>query len=177
MTTKRIGLTTAIALWAGLAATGVQAGEATKPCVTAPEATALMLYVAPDALRSVGIICSSTLPANALVRQTSGTFFDKYRGQADISWPLAKAAISKMSGQDLSVILDTDAARTLMSAIVAPLITKDIKAKDCPAINRITTLIAPLPPRDAAELVVTILQLSKDKGAKQNLPICPMTAS
>ncbi|MGY4395922.1 hypothetical protein ACVWZA_001095 [Sphingomonas sp. UYAg733] len=170
--TKRIG-PTAIALWAGLAAISAQSAEAAKPCVTAPEATALMLYVAPDALLAVGIVCSSALPANALVRQTSGPFVDRYRAQADASWPLAKAAISKMSGQDLSLILDTDAARTLMSAIVAPLITKDIKVNDCAAINRIATLIAPLPPRNAAELVVTILQLSKDRGAKQNLPICP----
>ncbi len=177
MTTKRIGLTTAIALWAGMGATSAQAVQAAKPCVTEAEATGLFLFIAPDAIKAAGTVCAATLPSNALLRQTSGGFVEKYRAEAETAWPMAKAAVAKIAGEEMKDILDTDAARPMMSALLAPIIAKDIKTKDCAKINRIVTLIAPLPPRNAAELVVTVLQMRKEKGPKDDLPICPAVGS
>jgi hypothetical protein len=56
------------------------------------------------------------------------------------------------------------------------MITKQIKQKDCAAIDRIVTLMAPLPPHNTADLIVAILQMSqadKKSGGKDDLPVCP----
>ncbi|MES2055484.1 MAG: hypothetical protein V4564_06090 [Pseudomonadota bacterium] len=172
--TKRIGLTAAIALCAGMSATGVQAAEtAAKPCVTPQEASGLILFIAPEAFKAVGDVCATTLPAGALLRQTSGAFIEKYRAETDAAWPMAKAALVKISGDDIKPALESDAFKPMMATMMAPIIAKDIKPKDCAQIDRIATLLAPLPPRNAAELVVTLIQLAGDKKESSKLPVCP----
>ncbi|QNQ11273.1 hypothetical protein [Sphingomonas alpina] len=174
MTKRRIGLTAAITLWAGMGATGVQAAEAAaKPCVTPAEASGLMLFIAPDAIKAVGETCATVLPADALLRQTSGAFIDKYRAEADSAWPSAKAALAKIAGDEMKPALENDSFKPMIASLMAPVIAKDIKPKDCAQIDRIVTLIAPLPPRNAAELIVTLVQLSGEKKENSKLPVCP----
>jgi hypothetical protein len=174
MTKQRIGLTVAIALWAGMGATSVQAAEAAaRPCVTPAEAWGLVLFIAPDAIKAVGETCTSVLPADALLRQTSGAFIDKYRAEQDSAWPSAKAALAKIGGDEMKPALENDTFKPMIGSLVAPMITKDIKPKDCTQINRIVTLIAPLPPSNAAELIVTLMQLGGEKKETSKLPVCP----
>ena len=176
---RRISAPAAAALWLALGATSVQAAETENPCVPPDEAAALMLTMAPDAVRAVGTACAQTLPPTALVRQTSGPFLDKYQAEADASWPKAKLAIAKIAGGKGSP-LDPDALRPIISALILPAITKGVKPKDCVAIEHIVSLLAPLPPHNAAELLVTILELKSAKekpGTKSDLPICPAAGS
>jgi hypothetical protein len=180
---KRIGLTAMIALWAGLGASSAEAAQAmaTPPCVSGPEATSLLLALAPDAIKAVGTACAQQLPPTSLLRQTSGPFIAKYQAEADASWPLAQSAIGKISGagdKDMQAILGSDMMRPMLAAMIVPMIAKAIKPKDCAAVDHIVTLLEPLPAHNSAELVTTVLQLSAAdkaaKGEKQGLPICPM---
>lgn len=170
---RRIGVTAAMALWAGLGATGAQAAES---CVTPVEASGLMLVLAPDAIKAAGTVCAQALPPTALLRQTSGPFIDKYQAEANAAWPTAKSAISKIAG-DRDGAIDPEMLRPMLAIMVAPMISKGIKPADCGAIDHIMTLLAPLPPRNAAELVVTIVQMKGDKdkkGGKSAFDICPV---
>ena len=177
--TRRISTPAAAALWLALGATSAQATETENPCVPPDEAAALMLTLAPDAVRAVGTACAQALPATALIRQTSGPFLDKYQAEADASWPKAKLAIAKIAGGKESP-LDPDAMRPVISAFILAAITKGVKTKDCVAIDHIVSLLAPLPARNTAELLVTILELktAKEKpGPKSDMPICPAAGS
>jgi len=176
---RRISAPAAAALWLALGATSVQAAETENPCVPPDEAAALMLTMAPDAVRAVGTACAQALPPTALVRQTSGPFLDKYQAEANASWPKAKLAIAKIAGGKDSP-LDSDALRPIISALILPAIIKGVKTKDCVAIDHIISLLAPLPPRNAAELLVAILELKNAEekpGKKSDLPICPAAGS
>jgi hypothetical protein len=177
--TRRISTPAAAALWLALGATSVQAAETENPCVPPDEAAALMITLAPDAVRAVGAACAQALPPTALVRQTSGPFLDKYQAEADASWPKAKLAIDKIAGGK-GLPLDPDAMRPIISALILPAITKGVKAKDCVAVDHIVALLAPLPPRNVAELLVTILELktaNEKPGKKSDVPICPAAGS
>ncbi|OYY72268.1 hypothetical protein [Sphingomonas sp. 28-63-12] len=146
------------------------------PCVTSPEAEALVAAVIPELIVNVGTICATALPPTALVRQTSGAFIDRYRAEADTAWPRGRAAIAKITGPDIASMLDNDMARPLLANLVTPMLTRGIQAGDCPAIERIVTLAQPLPPRNAAALFVSIIQLVDAKRSdrqKPRLPICP----
>ena len=145
------------------------------PCVTSPEAEALVAAVVPELIGDIGRICASTLPGSALVRQTSGPFIAKYRAEADLAWPRGRAAIAKITGPDIAALLDNDVARPLLATLVTPALTHGLQPGDCVAVERIVSLAQPLPPRNTAALFVSIIQLvdAKRTGAnKPRLPIC-----
>ena len=144
------------------------------PCVTAPEAEALVTSILPELVLQAGQVCSATLPPDALLRQTSGAFLNRYRAEAENAWPQAQAAISKVGGPVAQAAIGSALARPLLATLVAPLITKQLQPADCPAINRIMTLAEPLPPRNTAGMIVSILQLSDAKRTDRRvpLPIC-----
>lgn len=167
----------AIALTTGVSAASAQSMTATLtlPCVTPVEAEALVASVIPELIGDVGRVCANVLPPSALVRQTSGPFIDRYRAEADASWPRGRTAIAKITGPEIGSLLGTDMARPLLATLVTPLLTRDLQATDCPAVERIVNLAQPLPPRNLAGLFVSIVQLVDAKRTdkqKPRLPIC-----
>jgi hypothetical protein len=169
----------ALALAAALPAAGTaQAAEPPRVCVTGVEAESLVLVLAPDLLRAVGTQCASALPADALLRQGDGTFVAKYQRESDVAWTKGRVALAKLAGPDAAQFTESELLRPLVTSVMVPMLLKDLKPKSCPAIDRVLTQLAPLPPRNVARLAVTILQLSaadeRAKGKKPAFPICPL---
>ncbi|GAA0334961.1 hypothetical protein GCM10009087_51620 [Sphingomonas oligophenolica] len=188
---KRIGLHGAIALWMGIAATSAQAAEvAAAPCVTHAEASSLVIVAAPELIKAAGTACAQVLPQTALIRQTTGPYIGGFQAEAERAWPMAKAGINKIIAATdkggaapethklVAAMLDSDQIRPMLFAMIAPAVAKSIKPGDCAAIDHMMTQLAPLPPANLAEIIVTILELDSAsktaKGKPDNLPICPM---
>ena len=183
----------ATALWMALAATSAQAAEAARPCVTHSEAVGVVLVLAPEAIKAAGTACAQVLPSTALIRQTTGPYIQAFQVEADRAWPQAKAGIGKLaagSGKDsagsdtgklIAAMLDSDQIRPMLIAMLAPELAKAIKPKDCATIDHMLTELAPLPPVNFAETIVSVIELvDKDnaaKGKKRDLPICPVAGS
>lgn len=163
------------ALIAALLACTAASAQAALPCIPAPEAAAVVSALAPDALRAVGTACATSLPPTALVRQTDGPLLDGYQAEADRAWPLAVGAIGRLLGPDAAQFTQSTMLRPMVATLLIPLIVAKVKPKDCAAVDRIVTLLAPLPPRNAAQLAVTLLQLSRaaKPNARDPLTICP----
>lgn len=158
-----------------LLAIPLQASAQPRSCLTRPEAEAVLLTVAPDALTSVGIVCAAALPSDALIRRP-GALLDRLRAGSNAAWPRAQDAIRKLAGEEIGSLLGTDAARPILSALVAPLIATQVKPDDCARIDRIMTALAPLPPRNIATLIVEFIGVAQDKrrpGGKFPLALCP----
>lgn len=194
MMTKRISIQAAAALWLALGATSAQTADvAPPPCVTHGEAVSMVLVLAPEAIKAAGTACAQVLPPTALIRQTTGPYVQGFQTEADRAWPLAKAGIGKIaggfgkggsesdSGKLISAMLDSDQIRPMVIAMIAPELAKAIKTKDCATIDHMLTELAPLPPANFAEAIVTILELVNKndiaKGKKSDLPICPVAGS
>lgn len=175
---KSLRWVSAIALLLGAGAASAQSLSATisLPCVTQPDAEALVSAVAPELITEMGRICANSLPSGALLRQTSGPLIDRYRAASDLAWPQGRGAITRIVGPEIGSMLGSDLARPLLATLIAPVLTKTIEPADCPALDRILTLAQPLPPRNMAGLFVSILQLVDakriKKGGKATLPIC-----
>jgi len=191
---RRISTPAAAALWIALGATSAQAAEvAPPPCVTHGEAVSMALVLAPEAIKAAGTACAQVLPSTALVRQANGTFIKAFQAEADRAWPRAKTGIGKLAagsgkegagsdtGKLIAAMLDSDQIRPMVIAMLAPELAKAIKPKDCATIDHMLTTLAPLPPTNFAEAVVTVFELvDKDnaaKGKKRDLPICPVAGS
>lgn len=174
---RRLGVPAAVALMLAAGSSAAQTTPSiTLPCVSQPDAEALVTAILPDLIENVGQICTPALPANALLRQTTGPFIAKYRAEADIAWPRAQSGLTKLVGGGSDLLLATNMARPLVGTLLTPVLTRNVQPADCPALERIVRLIQPLPAANAAPLFVQILQFSdakrKDKAGKPTLPIC-----
>lgn len=157
------------------AAVATSPAAAAAPCLSTDEAEALVLAVAPDLIRQTGVQCATELPPNALLRRPSSSFLSRFQAEADSAWPRARTALAKLAGPDVQPLLESGFARTLLGSLVAPLL--QVQTGDCGAVNRLVTLLEPLPPRNAAAVVVTVVQLSEADRQKRGLrpsglPIC-----
>ena len=163
-----------------VAAIALATPAAAQPCLTAREAETIALVALPDLIRTTGEICAAQLPATSLMRRDSGPFLAKYQAAADRAWPDARLAIAKLSEPTVAVLLQSDYARPVLTALLVPLLVGRIAPSDCPTIDRFATLVEPLPPRNTAGLVVTTLQFLKREKARgsaavaalPDLPVC-----
>ncbi|WP_315760103.1 hypothetical protein [Sphingomonas sp. Y38-1Y] len=164
------------ALWlAALALPAPAMAQARSQCLTEREGEAVLLYLAPDLLSQAGRICAPVLPASAYLRR-SGDLGRRYAAASADAWPAARVAIAKVAGPDVAPLLDSAFAAPAVSSLVAPLVASEIKAADCPQLDRILSLVAPLPPQNVAGIAVAFLQIANDRdrqsGRRSPLTIC-----
>ena len=153
--------------------------EAQSRCITTPEAEAMTLVALPDIIQQTGIICATRLPSTSLVRRTDSDFLERYRIAADRAWPNARAAIVKLSDPMIDSLLQSEFARPLLTAALAPVLVGRINPADCATIDRFVTQLAPLPPANTAGVIVTTLRYfkaEKAKGKAINVPDLPLCA-
>lgn len=155
------------------------AAQAAGPCLTMPEAQAVTLVALPAIIRSAGIACAA-LPPNAVIRQDSGPFIDRYTAAADHAWPAAQAALIRLGSPAIAPLVQSQAARPLLAGLLAPLIVGEINPVSCPAIDHMAGLLAPLPPENVAGLIVSGVMLARDAKERHGehdktlsqLPLC-----
>jgi len=159
-----------------LFATGASSAQTTLavtlPCVPAGDAETLVQALLPETIQSLGQICANRLPPTALIRQNDGAFIAKYRAEADAAWARAEGTIARLAGPDVQPLLGSSMARPLIASIVTPALTRQVQPADCPSIERIAGVIAPLPARSTASLFVSVLQLVDARRTVQpNKPV------
>jgi hypothetical protein len=154
------------ALLAIVATLAASSAEAQSRCITTPEAEAMTLVALPDIIQQTGIICAGRLPPSSLVRRTDSAFLARYREAADETGPM------------IGSLLQSEFARPLLTAALAPVLVGRIDPADCGTIDRFVTQLAPLPPQNTAGVIVTTLRYFKAEKAKgkaiavPNLPLC-----
>ncbi|WP_010186451.1 hypothetical protein [Sphingomonas sp. PAMC 26605] len=155
-------LTTLAALWFGATATvAASAAPTDLPCLTEQEGQSLVLVALPDVLDSVGKACASALPPTATLRAGLPALVARYRVDGDAAWTAAKPAIGKLGGDQFRG-MDPDVIRPLVGTLLGPLVVKNLKPGDCPRIDRITGLLAPLPVANTAALVVQLFLIGNE---------------
>lgn len=152
---------------------------AQQACLTESEAESLALVALPEIIRETGRVCEARLPPASLIRRAEGPLIAKYQAAADRAWPAARGAIVKLSDPTVDLLLQSEYARPVLTSLIVPQIVGRIDLADCGTIDRLVTLLEPLPPRNTAGVVVTVLQyLKADKtrggGSVPDLPICPV---
>ena len=148
--------------------------QAQRPCLTAPEAEALATVALPDILRQTGVTCAAQLPAASVLRRPQSPLFGRYEAEATRAWPAARAALGKLIDPAAQALLGSDFARPVLSTLVTPLIVGRIAVKDCGTIDRLVTLLEPLPPRNTAGVIVTVLQHLQKQSANARAPVAAL---
>src|SRR3546814_4779745 len=65
----------------------------------------------------------------------------------------------------MAPLLQSEFTRPLLVSLLAPALVGQIQTSDCGAIDHMITLLQPLPPRNTAGLVVSALELIREKQA------------
>ncbi len=157
-----------------VSATSAQAAE-TKPCIPAETAESLITYILPGALGAVRTKCSNSLPASAALLQVDSEQMQRYQYDSERAWPKASTAIGLMVGQDFPENLEMDAMRPFVDAMIPAMLAQEIKAKDCPTIDKVYGLLEPMPTANLAGLTVMLAQLGSNdgkEGRKDPFNIC-----
>lgn len=159
-------------------ASGTAAAAQPVPCLTSADAEAITLVALPEIIRDAGRVCAA-LPSSSLLRRADGKFIAKYDAEADRAWPTARGAIAKLSDPAVELLLMSNYSRAMLTSVFAPQITGGIEPDDCPTVDRMVTLLEPLPPRNTAALVVTTIQYMRAKKVKgvPPLPLCAAATS
>jgi len=156
---------------------------AQRPCLTDAEAESLATVALPDVIRETGRVCAQRLPATSLIRSGNGPLIAKYQAAADRAWPAAQGAIAKLSDPAVTLLLQSEYARPVLTSLIAPLVVGRVAIEDCGTVDRLVTLLEPLPPANTAGVIVTTLRYLKAdharSGAKSSktglpeIPLCP----
>jgi hypothetical protein len=169
---RKMTIATAV-MWLGLTATAAQAAEtAPPPCQTHAEANAFFTAVLPDILGGIGKTCSTVLPENATLRGGLPSLLARYQAPADAAWPPAMTVFAKIGGKELKGV-DPKLLRPLIGPMMGNMIAEDVKPADCPKVDRIATLLAPLPSTNLAELVVLFAEFGTSGKKDSPFTICP----
>ena len=145
-------------------------------CLTQAEASAMIGYALPDLLAGLKDKCRASLPASSFLIARSGEMESRYRAQSDSLWPQAKAAFSKMVGEDETLEKMPDSAvRPFLASAFATAITEDIDPADCPTVDGVVEMLSPLPPQNLARLIGIIIAADgkdSDPAGKSGFEIC-----
>lgn len=160
----------ALAMVPGLA----RAAEA--PCLAPAEFSALVAYGMPGALAGTVDRCGKTLPADAFLRGDGARgMIARYDAARPAQWARAKAAFLKLgnggngSASDAMGLLGAMPDATLQKltdTFVAGLVVSQLPVERCPVVDRMLSILAPLPPETTAQAV----SLAMGIGARAGQP-------
>lgn len=170
----------ALALASLFATSAAQAQPSARLCLSNAEAEALTLALLPELMTQAAKTCAGALPGSAFLIRPPAAFSAKYRTEAARVLASATSGFKKLAGPEAAQLLDTEAGAALlpvMLPIVAQGIAKDVKAKDCPIIDRLLSSLEPLPPANMAKLMVTFFEMGSGDRARSGrqapFTICP----
>jgi hypothetical protein len=155
-----------------------QSAEAAQSCLTVAEAQQLVQVALPDVITSVGDKCAAALPKSSFLVANKDGAAARYRKEAEIAWPGAKAAAIKLAGESkFFALLPDSAARSIVTGMVTLGVSEKVKAEQCAAFDRMFGAVAPLPSANIATFIVAVVELQPPPavkaGQKPLLALCP----
>lgn len=160
---------TALALPAGAQAAQVGAARAE---MSPQAAQAAVRYALPHLLSGVRTTCGPRLSAEGYLAINGNALQERFAQGSDAAWPAArealmqlgaaeKADMAKMFGQ-----MPDSALKPFVDAMISSMVASELKADNCPDIERGLELLAPLPPENIAGLAGFIFEMV-DRGDKK----------
>lgn len=152
-----------------------QANAAAQTCITQPELRGMVSYVLPSVMGAVIEKCRATLPSNAAMLTRGSQLLGELQTGQSAAFPMARQAFAKFSGSDgkagadLFNAMPEEALKPVIENIVSQELTKDVKIKDCPDIDRVFATLQPLPARNFVELFTQVLVIAGRDNQKMSV--------
>lgn len=157
-------------LCALLTVTPAIAEAAEPPCLTPAEFTALAEYALPSMISGTAQRCAAALPSSAYLPREGAQLAERYAQRRSGAWPGAKAAFLKLSATsnaDANTIiraLPDPSLQQMLASLMEGLVAQQVPLDRCTTIDRVISLVAPLPPQNTAELIALAVGLGSKTG-------------
>lgn len=159
-------LTLALATLPGVA-------HAAEPCLTPAEFSSLATYGLPSIIKGVSERCRPSLGASGWLPRNGAQLSARYAQSKPAAWPAAKAAVFKMfgpangSGKDqLGPFRSLPDAQLqpIADGLIEGMMSQQVPVERCQTIDRVVSLVSPLPPQNTAELIALTAGLASQSG-------------
>lgn len=173
MTSTAFRLAATLAL---LSASQLQAAAPARPCMTPAELRGMVAYVLPSATTMVIDRCRPVLPAGASLLTHGTQLARTFESGRSANFALARQAFTKFAGTDdknataIMLTMPEVTLRPIVDEIVTKELTKSIKVKDCPNIDRIFATLEPLPASNFIELITQAMIVTA--GDNKQMSMC-----
>jgi hypothetical protein len=117
------------------------------------------LCTAPKPFRQPHLSCSQAFITAA-----------RYQIDADKAWPIASGAFDKVSGLPVASIMGEKALKPLIEKTISGGVTQNMQAQDCVKADRFINILQPLPTRNMAMLITTLIETGSP-ATRARLPI------
>jgi hypothetical protein len=157
--------------------------QAAKPCVTRAEAADMTLFFLPTLVDRMAEKCRASLPRTSFLAGSGKAFGERVKREGGDRWPSVKSALLKIAGDQIPPALSDGTLRRMSEEIIGAELAKDLKIKDCAAIDEAFALLAPLPADNLGRLgALLIVMGEKRQETRQNrdarpFTICPAQSS
>ncbi len=143
------------------------AEQAQRPCLTEAQVEDLALFAMPPLLEAAATACATALPADAYLTNGGRALARTLAAESPGRWAGASSTLSTMAKDKFPAGLSEATARGLLHDLVLSGLSKDGRAQ-CGRINRAADLLAPLPPRNLAGLVVLAIEIGTESDGKKS---------
>jgi hypothetical protein len=156
------------------------AQAAESPCLSPAEFTSLADYALPSIISGTSQRCSASLGPQAWLPRNGTQLVQRYAERRPAAWPGAKAAFLKLSATtntDANNLIRTmpDASlQQLLDGLMTGLIAQQVPVDRCGAIDRLISLLSPLPAASTAEIIALAVGLGAKAGRTKlgSIAIC-----
>jgi hypothetical protein len=151
-----------------VAPTLAQAAE--PPCLSPAEFTSLADYALPSIISGTSQRCSASLGPQAWLPRNGTQLVQRYAERRPAAWPGAKAAFLKLSATtnaDANSLIRTmpDASlQQMLDGLMTGLVAQQVPVDRCGAIDRLISLLSPLPAASTAEVIALAVGLGAKAG-------------
>ncbi len=156
--------------------------QTAKPCLTPAEFSSLATYGLPSIIKGVSERCGPTLRAGGWLPRNAGQLAARYSQAKPAAWPGARAAFFKFSGsagagREISGAfrnMPDENLQPIVDGLIEGLISQQVPLERCSTIDRVISLVAPLPPQNTAELIALTAGLASKSGGSlaSKLKLC-----
>ena len=140
----------------------------TDQCLTSAEGQAVIGNLMPDLVTALGKRCASFDSTSYIVRK-AGTLSVRFMPHANASWPAARSALIRMSGNNLP---DNETMLALGRTLISTTIANEMKAPECSTVSRLTQQLEPLPPANFANVVALFVEAGARTQKNSQLKFC-----
>lgn len=161
---------------------GVAQAATDGPCLTPTEFSSLATYGLPSIIKGVSERCGPSLGANGWLPRNGAQLASRYGQAKPAAWPGARAAFFKFGGsggggKDLTGAvrnLPDNSLQPIVDGLIEGLISQQVPLERCSTIDRVISLVAPLPPQNTAELIALTAGLASKSGGSlaSKLKLC-----
>ena len=138
-------------------------------CISRSESRAVVTHLMPVLVDSVAKKCRTTLGRDAYLSTRSRSLSDRLTPQSRSAWPAAKRALERQSGSPLP---DNETLLQFGRVAIADGVAKDMDRAACATTNDLLEQLAPLPPRNLANVFALFLETGLNNAKDSPLKVC-----